>query len=93
LDTEEFVAVTPADAIDEKDFSCFEIDGMSIVICRLNDKYFALQNECSHALEANVSFARGTAGHSIFAMARRALRRPKGPSGRFQCGSWMVWSR
>lgn len=50
MGTESYVAVTPADAIDEKDFSCFQIDGMSIVICRLNDTYYALKNECSHAL-------------------------------------------
>jgi len=50
LGTESFVAVAPAGAIDEKDFSCFQVGGISIVICRLDDTYFALKNECSHAL-------------------------------------------
>lgn len=56
LDTGSFVAVTPADAIAENDFSCFEVDGVAIVICRYNNAYFALRNECSHAL---ASFADG----------------------------------
>lgn len=45
-----FRQVVHAGDIPEKDFSCFEVDGVRIVICRFKDEYFALKNECSHAL-------------------------------------------
>jgi nitrite reductase/ring-hydroxylating ferredoxin subunit len=50
LSTESFVAVAPADAVPVKGFSCFQVAGLAIVLCRRDDEFFALKNECSHAL-------------------------------------------
>ena len=47
-----FTAVTKAGDIAEKSFSTFEVNGTDIVICRLRDEYFAIENQCSHALSA-----------------------------------------
>lgn len=47
-----FTAVTKAGDIEEKSFSTFEVNGTDIVICRLRDEYFAIENRCSHALSA-----------------------------------------
>ena len=47
-----FTAVTAADNIAEKSFSCFNVDGRAIVVCRFRDEYFALENRCSHALSS-----------------------------------------
>lgn len=47
-----FTAVTAADSIAEKGFSCFNVDGTAIVVCRFRDEYFALENQCSHALSS-----------------------------------------
>ena len=47
-----FTAVTAADNIAEKDFSCFNVNGTAIVVCRFRDEYFALENQCSHALSS-----------------------------------------
>jgi len=45
-----FRPVAPAGDIPEKDFSCFQVDGVRIVVCHFRDEYFAVRNECSHAL-------------------------------------------
>ena len=45
-----FRQVVPAGDIPEKNFSCFQVDGVPVVVCRFRDEYFALRNECSHAL-------------------------------------------
>ena len=45
-----FTAVTPAQDIEEKSFSTFEVNGTQFVICRFRDEYFAIENRCSHAL-------------------------------------------
>ena len=42
--------VTAAENIAEKTFACFTVDGEALVICRFRDEYFALENQCSHAL-------------------------------------------
>lgn len=47
-----FTGIAPAETIEDKGFSCFEIDGKDVLICRFRDEYFALQNRCSHALAA-----------------------------------------
>ncbi|MCP4302101.1 MAG: Rieske 2Fe-2S domain-containing protein [Gammaproteobacteria bacterium] len=47
-----FRPVVPAGDIPEKDFSCFQVDGVPIVVCRFRDEYFAVENKCSHALSA-----------------------------------------
>ena len=47
-----FTAVAAADDIAEKSFSCFNIDGQAIVVCRFRDEYFAIENKCSHALSS-----------------------------------------
>ncbi len=47
-----FTAVAAAEDIKEKNFSTFEINGIGIVICRFRDEYFAIENQCSHAMEA-----------------------------------------
>jgi len=47
-----FTAVTAADNIAEKGFSCFNVDGTAILVCRFRDEYFALENQCSHALSS-----------------------------------------
>ena len=44
-----FLPVTPAAAIEEKQFACFELAGVHLVVCRFRDDYFALENQCSHA--------------------------------------------
>jgi 3-phenylpropionate/trans-cinnamate dioxygenase ferredoxin subunit len=44
--------VTVADNITEKGFSCFNVDGTAIVVCRFRDEYFAIENKCSHALSS-----------------------------------------
>ena len=44
-----FTAVTATDNIAEKDFTCFKVDGIAIVVCRFRDEYFAIENKCSHA--------------------------------------------
>lgn len=46
----EFTAVAAAEDIAEKSFSTFEVKGMNIAVCRLQDAYFAIENRCSHAL-------------------------------------------
>jgi len=45
----EYLPVVAAGEIEEKSFSCFEVNGVSIVICRFRDEYFAIENQCSHA--------------------------------------------
>lgn len=50
MDKGNFRQVVPAGDIPEKGFSCFQVDGVPIVICRFKEEYFALKNECSHAL-------------------------------------------
>ncbi len=47
-----FSAVTSVDNIAEKDFSCFNVNGVAIVVCRFRGEYFALENKCSHALSS-----------------------------------------
>ena len=47
-----FTTVTAAENIAEKDFSCFNVDGTAIVVCRFRDEYFAIENKCSHALSS-----------------------------------------
>ena len=55
-----FTAVTKAGDIEEKSFSTFEVNGTDIVICRLRDEYFAIENRCSHAQSAfNAGRVRG----------------------------------
>ena len=49
MPTELFTVVTEAKHIAEKSFSCFELDGTALVICRFRGEYFALENQCSHA--------------------------------------------
>jgi 3-phenylpropionate/trans-cinnamate dioxygenase ferredoxin subunit len=44
-----FTAVTAAENIADKSFSCFQVNGVAVVICRFRDEYFALENQCSHA--------------------------------------------
>jgi len=59
----EYTPVITADEIAEKSFSCFEVNGVSIVICRFRDEYFAVENQCSHA---NSKFDNGRLrGHRI----------------------------
>jgi 3-phenylpropionate/trans-cinnamate dioxygenase ferredoxin subunit len=45
-----FTAVVAVGQIEEKSFSAFEVNGTELVICRLRDEYFAVENLCSHAL-------------------------------------------
>ena len=45
-----FTTVAAARDIAEKSFSTFAVAGMDIVICRLRDDYYAIENRCSHAL-------------------------------------------
>ena len=45
-----FTAVAAAEEIAEKSFSSFEVGGISIAICRIQDAYYAIENRCSHAL-------------------------------------------
>lgn len=44
-----FTVVTEAENIAEKSFSCFELNGTALVICRFRGEYFAVENQCSHA--------------------------------------------
>ena len=44
-----YTVVAEAKSIAEKSFSCFELDGTALVICRFRGEYFALENQCSHA--------------------------------------------
>ena len=46
----DFTAVADAQDIEEKDFSTFVVNGISIAICRFRNEYFAIENSCSHAL-------------------------------------------
>jgi len=45
-----YTAVTEKENIAEKSFACFDVEGTAVVVCRLNDEYFAIENRCSHAL-------------------------------------------
>ena len=45
----EFTRVTESGNVPEKGFSCFNIEGRALVICRFRDEFFALENMCSHA--------------------------------------------
>lgn len=45
-----YVPVARTDAIEEKQFACFQAEGVALVICRFRDEFFALENLCSHAL-------------------------------------------
>lgn len=47
-----FTAVTAVNNIAEKDFSCFNVNGIAIVVCRFRNEYFAIENKCSHALSS-----------------------------------------
>lgn len=47
--TRDYTAVVKASEIAEKNITCFEINGVEIVICRFRDEYFAIENRCSHA--------------------------------------------
>jgi len=44
-----FTVIADAGAIGEKTFSTFEVNGVGIAICRFQDRYFAIENQCSHA--------------------------------------------
>jgi len=46
----DFTAVAAAEDIAEKSFSTYDVDGTKIAICRLQDRYYAIENLCSHAL-------------------------------------------
>jgi 3-phenylpropionate/trans-cinnamate dioxygenase ferredoxin subunit len=52
MSNESFTAVTAAENIAEKSFSCFQVKDVALVICRFRNKYFALENQCSHAQSA-----------------------------------------
>lgn len=45
-----FVPAVDADTIADKSFACLEVEGRGLVICRFRDEYYALENQCSHAL-------------------------------------------
>jgi 3-phenylpropionate/trans-cinnamate dioxygenase ferredoxin subunit len=45
-----FTAVVAAEEIAEKAFRTFELNGLDIAVCRVQDQYFAFENRCSHAL-------------------------------------------
>ncbi len=45
-----FTTVARVGDIAEKSFGCFEVGGVPVVVCRFRDAYFALENQCSHAL-------------------------------------------
>jgi len=45
-----YVAVTGVESIAERGLSCHVVDGVGLVICRFRDEYYALENQCSHAL-------------------------------------------
>jgi 3-phenylpropionate/trans-cinnamate dioxygenase ferredoxin subunit len=44
-----FVAVATTESIEEKSFCTFNINGVSLLICRFRDQYYAMENLCSHA--------------------------------------------
>ena len=44
-----YTAVTKAENIKEKSFSCFDVDGTKLVISRFRGEYHAVENQCSHA--------------------------------------------
>lgn len=44
-----FVPVAAAENIEEKQFACFVVEDVALVICRFRDEYFAVENMCSHA--------------------------------------------
>ncbi len=52
MSEQRFTAVTEARDIKEKNFSTFDVNGTGIVICHFRDEYFAIENQCSHALSA-----------------------------------------
>ena len=59
----DFTAIGAAQDIGEKNFACFEVKGIGVVICRVKDEFFAVENRCSHAL---ASFDSGRLrGHRI----------------------------
>jgi 3-phenylpropionate/trans-cinnamate dioxygenase ferredoxin subunit len=45
-----FTAVVAAADIAEKSFSTFDVNELDIAICRIQDRFFAFENRCSHAL-------------------------------------------
>lgn len=44
-----FIAVAPTSEVLDKSFSCFEVNGTGVAICRFRDEFFAIENMCSHA--------------------------------------------
>ena len=49
MSSDSFTAVTAAENISEKSFSCFQVNGVALVICRFRNEFYALENQCSHA--------------------------------------------
>ena len=49
MSIEPFTIVTEEENIAEKSFSCFEVNGTGLVICRFRGEYFAVEDQCSHA--------------------------------------------
>jgi len=47
-----YIAVTATGNIAEKSFSCFDVDGTAVLVCRFRNEYFAIENRCSHALSS-----------------------------------------
>ncbi len=45
-----FIAVAKSESIPERGLSCHLVGEIAVVICRIKDEYFALENRCSHAL-------------------------------------------
>ncbi len=46
----QYTAVAQVDDIPERQLVCFSVDGHEIVLCRVKDEFFCLENRCSHAL-------------------------------------------
>jgi len=44
-----YTTVVATEAIAEKSFSTFTVNGIDIAICRFRDEYFAIKNHCSHS--------------------------------------------
>lgn len=41
--------VLPVSALQEGEMTAREVDGVSVLVCRVNDEFHAVSNRCSHA--------------------------------------------
>ena len=47
-----FIAVSSVSAIGENEGKAFDVNGVSVLVCNTRDGFFAVENKCTHQLQA-----------------------------------------